>query len=407
MTWREDLRRIVIDGRHLVGASFRGVPFLVDGSERSGGRRVVRHIFPFRDDPFVEDLGRQDRSFKIDGYVLGDDYMVKRDALLTALEDVEGPGELRHPYFGVKRAICEGMQVKEVKDNGGIAMFSITFCESPVFALAPTITVDNAGKVATSATSARIAVNAEHVERFTVAGLPAFALTSAENAMRTATEFLGAKLARITTSTQELAQLNGRVTLLSAEAAALVRTPASVLDDFGSMLAVLADTTAAAPGNVYNALIESYGVDMGPDVVVSTSTRSTERANQLALTAGLRRVMAIEAARLAPGVPFASIDDALAARDTLAALLDEQAGLAGDTAYPALVTLRSDALRAVPGPTVFARTITVRRPIAIPSLLLAYQLYGSVDQELDVVARNAVKHPGFVSGDLKVLSNAG
>jgi prophage DNA circulation protein len=100
-----------------------------------------------------------------------------------------------------------------------------------------------------------------------------------------------------------------------------------------------------------------------------------------------------------------STDDAMAARDSIAELLDEQAAAAGDTAYPALVDLRSEVLRAVPGASQFARIVTVSRSVPIPSLLLAYQLYGSVDLESDIIARNAIRHPGFVAGDLKVLSD--
>jgi prophage DNA circulation protein len=405
VTWREDLRRVVVDGNLIAGSSFRGVPFLVQDSERTGGRRVVRNSFPFRDVPFVEDLGRQDRSFKVEGYVLGDDYMVKRNALMSALEDVAGPGQLVHVFHGVLRAICDTVSVKETRDNGGIAMFSIVFCEAPTFSLTPTTTVDNVGKVDAAATSARTATKAELVEQFTVAGLPAFALTSAESALRSASDFVGRKLAPVASTTQELATLNGRITVLLAQASALVRAPASAIDDFGGAIDALADTIEATPGAVLDALVDAYGFDAGPDAPVTTATRRTERANQIAITAALRRVLAIEAARIAPTVEFASVDDAIAARDRLAALLDEQAAIAADTAYPALVSLRSAGLLAVPGPSVFARTLTISRPVAVPSLLLAYQLYGSVDQELDIVARNNVRHPGFVRGDLKVLSN--
>lgn len=405
MTWREDLRRIVEDGQHLIGATFRGVPFKVKASERTGGRRVVRHTFPFRDDPFVEDLGRKERAFKVEGYVLGDSYLAKRDALLAALEDQEGPGELVHPYYGVKRAICEDLTVQEVQENGGIAVFSMVFCEAPAFTLVPVTTVDTISKVKSSATAARSATRAELEQRVTIAGMPAFALASAEAALRSATEFTGAQLAPITTTTQELAQLNSQVQLITAQAAALIRTPGDAIDSFGEVITSLTDTIAAVPGRVFDALVDAYGVDMGPDAPTTTSTRATERENQLAYTGALRQVIAIEAARIAPVVPFASIDDALAARDVIAGLLDEQAGLAGDTAYPALVALRGEVLRAVPGSGVFARTITVTRSVAIPSILLAYQLYGSVDQELDIVARNGIRHPGFVSGELKVLSD--
>jgi prophage DNA circulation protein len=115
--------------------------------------------------------------------------------------------------------------------------------------------------------------------------------------------------------------------------------------------------------------------------------------------------MAIEAARLAPRVDYQSIEQAKIARDAVADILEAEAETAGDTSYPALVQLRADLLRAVPGDSIFAREIVATRRVSIPSLLLAYQLYGSVDQEQDLIDRNSISHPCFVFGDLKALSD--
>lgn len=81
------------------GASFRGVPFLVDTDSVPVGRRTQLHEFPQRDQPFVEDLGRRTRHYKFTGFVAGDDCLAQRDRLLTAL-DKAGSGELVHPWFG-------------------------------------------------------------------------------------------------------------------------------------------------------------------------------------------------------------------------------------------------------------------------------------------------------------------
>lgn len=405
MTWREDLRRVSVGGRQLIGASFRGVAFFVDSSQRSGGRRTVEHEFPFRDDPFVEDLGRRARSFAVEGYVLGDDYLTQRDALLAALEDQAGPGELVHPYYGAKRVICKDCSVRESRADGGIAMFVLEFCETPTQAPVPTAEVDSTGDVSAKADAAEIAMDAEFVGKYDPAGLPAFSLASAETALKSAAASLSAKLAPIVSSTQELAQLNGQVALLTAEASSLVRQPDVVVGKFRDAITALVNTASSAPGALMNALFSTYLADLGPTVIPTTATRARELANQDALTGALRSAIAIAAARLAPVVPYATIDDATAARDQVAAILEEQAEAAGDTAYPALVDLRSGVLRAVPGGAEFAKVLTVTRNVPIPSLLLAYQLYGSVDLELDVVARNGVRHPGFVAGQLKVLSN--
>jgi prophage DNA circulation protein len=408
MTWREDLRRvrITVNGtpKVLIGASFRGVPFFVESVDMSTGRRVVVHEFPLRDDPFVEDLGRRSRKFRVDGYVIGDDYQPQRDALLDALE-AEGPGELLLPYYDAKRAIGETTSVRETKSDGGMAVFALEFCEAPTQAPVPTQVDDPAGRVTRSADVAQTAIRAEVVEKFTVAGMPAFALASAEAGITRAAAAFATFLGPVARTTQELASLNGKVVAITAQASSLARDPGAAIDAFIDAIVGLADTVAEAPGDVVDALAEAYAEDLGAPANGTTATRQREIENQLALTGALRRVMAIEAARFAPVVAYESIEDATAARDRVAAMLEEQASGAGDTAYPSLVNLRSDVLRAVPGGTAFAHTLTVTRRVPIPSLLLAYQLYGSVSQELDIIARNRIQHPGFVVGDLQVLSN--
>ncbi|HET9063678.1 MAG TPA: DNA circularization N-terminal domain-containing protein [Candidatus Binatia bacterium] len=405
MTWRDDLRRVTIGGRQLIGASFRGVPFFVDGSDRSGGRRIVVHEFPLRDDPFVEDLGRKARPFRVDGYVVGDDYLAEKNALLTALEDEAGPGELVHPFHGVRRAIAGSFSVRETKADGGMAMFAIEFTETPAQAPVPVEVVDATEQVSDASDAALLAIESELVEKYSTTGLPAFAIASAETALVNAAAALEDTLAPIVVGSQELAMLTSNVALLMARASSLVRQPAEVLDEFRAVIADLVDTIAAVPGAVADALVEAYATDLGPAVEPTTATRERELENQAALTGALRRVIATEAARFAARASYTSIEEAMAARDAIATQLEEQATTASDTAYPSLVSLRSELLRAVPGGTSYARVVTVTRKIATPSLLLAYQLYGSVDLEGDILARNAVEHPGFIAGEIKVLSD--
>lgn len=77
-------------------ASFRGASFKVDTDIRRGGRRVVLHQYPKRDDPYAEDLGRSARRFVVQGYLIGPEYLVLRDILIAALEEA-GPGTLKLP----------------------------------------------------------------------------------------------------------------------------------------------------------------------------------------------------------------------------------------------------------------------------------------------------------------------
>jgi prophage DNA circulation protein len=393
------------DGRKLVGASFRGAPFFVEVSDRTGGRRTVVHEFPQRDDPYVEDLGRLPRTFRLEGYVVGPDYLAQRDALLAALEDEAGPGELVHPYYGTVRAVCTSLVTRETRADGGHAVFQLDFQVVPAVAPAPVDAPDLPAQVAGAADAAGLAVTTELEQSYEVDGQPSFALQSLADEYSAFVDGLEAELAPLAEATQEAAALQADILILRSATTSLVKKPG---DMTGSLLAVLedlADTIVETPRAVALALAEVYA-DLGavPAALGITATRVLERANQLALVAGLRRMLAIEAARLLPLVRYETLDDATADAAAIAALLDDQAA-AATSSYPDLVELRAQLRRAVPGDQVLARLITVERPVAVPSILLAYQLYGSTAREGDLVARNRVRHPGFVVGTLQAISD--
>ncbi len=111
-------------------ASFRGVAFEVDSVEHSAGDATVLREYPFQDAPRVFTLGESAEEIKIAAYVIGNDYIAKRDALRAALHAVPDEGGiLIHPTVGTLRAFVHGKYTvqEEFIDQGGVAKFSITF----------------------------------------------------------------------------------------------------------------------------------------------------------------------------------------------------------------------------------------------------------------------------------------
>jgi prophage DNA circulation protein len=403
VTWRDSLRRVTIGGRRLIGARFRGVPFFVEEAERSGGRRTATHRFPRSElPPYVEDMGKAEIPHMIEGYVIGDDYVLKRDALIAALETA-GPGELVHPYYGTRRVQSGIFRVRESTRDGGLATFSLTFTETAAVPPTPTATPDHAGEVDLAADSALEAATDELAEELDADGEPAYALTSLSGEVEALAAGLQSQLGPVAATAQEKAALKVQTDSLADQAASLAKNPAALVTALGDALAALADSALDAPGSVLRALLDTVAeLGLVSQAVGSTATRVKERANQDALVAGLRRVLVIEAARLAPLVAYESLDDAQLDADRIATLLQAQEESAGDS-YPALVNLRARVRRAVPGDAVLARLVTIERP-STPSLVLSYQLYGTVDRESEIVARNNIAHPGAISGSLQVLS---
>lgn len=112
-------------------ASFRGVEFKVEDAARSGGRRQALFEFPKRDDPYAEDMGRRARRFTVRGYLIGEDYDAKRDALIAALE-MEGPGLLIHYFFGEFRVSADSYEVSESRQRGGFAEITMQCVEAGI-----------------------------------------------------------------------------------------------------------------------------------------------------------------------------------------------------------------------------------------------------------------------------------
>lgn len=124
MSWRDQLK----------DASFRGVPFFVDASSWSAGRNTVIHEFVQRDKPFVEDLGRKTRQFKIDAWVCAHpsnnfNPWPQRDSLIAAFETA-GIGTFVHPYYGELTGYASAEITESGTDQGGYVKFSIEFIES-------------------------------------------------------------------------------------------------------------------------------------------------------------------------------------------------------------------------------------------------------------------------------------
>lgn len=153
-------------------ASFRGVPFFVEGHDADFGRRQVTHEFPQRDTPYTEDMGRRARTYSVEAYLIGDDYPAQRDRLIAATETA-GFGELVHPYLGNMQVDCTGLRVSERSNEGRMCRVSLTFVEAGQ-AKFPTSVADPVRAVVESGTGAVTAVQSGFLSRYAVNGFPSF-----------------------------------------------------------------------------------------------------------------------------------------------------------------------------------------------------------------------------------------
>jgi prophage DNA circulation protein len=117
--WRDSLRL----------ASWRGLPFQVSEGEATVGRRVHVHEYPFRDDPWAEDLGRRTRTFAVRGYLIGDD-VAGQLADFEAAAEQSGSGELIHPFRETKTVTLLGCSSTDIWEEGRVVRLVLQFVET-------------------------------------------------------------------------------------------------------------------------------------------------------------------------------------------------------------------------------------------------------------------------------------
>jgi prophage DNA circulation protein len=119
-------------------ASWRGIPFGVLTDEGHFGRRVALHEYPYRDTPWIEDLGRATRRINLTGFLVSDslvygggDVLDQLNTMIGAAE-MEGSGTLIHPTLGRLTVSCETMATNAHWDQARYYELTFSFIDSGV-----------------------------------------------------------------------------------------------------------------------------------------------------------------------------------------------------------------------------------------------------------------------------------
>ncbi|CAE6844559.1 hypothetical protein R75461_07183 [Paraburkholderia nemoris] len=116
--------------------SWRGVQFAVNGATLRAGRRNAVHEYPYRDDMWVEDLGRADRRISITGFLVqdaaygGGDVIAQRAAMIGACETPNDyDGELVHPSLGRLTVSPIDFECEKRSERGRVFELRFSFLE--------------------------------------------------------------------------------------------------------------------------------------------------------------------------------------------------------------------------------------------------------------------------------------
>ena len=188
-------------------ASFAGVPFYVLSGSSQFGRKQAVHDYPFRDTPWVEDIGRASRRIQLRGFLVGDDVISQRAQLISAAE-TKGNQTLVHPTLGSVTGVALMTAVfNEVWDQGRKFEIGLTFIVNGAQQF-PTTATNGASAIQ----SAGAAVNAAAASTFSAAVVTSLATSLASiTASGSAATMWGTQAVAVTQSSTSL--LNLAVTL--------------------------------------------------------------------------------------------------------------------------------------------------------------------------------------------------
>ena len=394
MSWKNNLRE----------ASFRGVPFYVQSTDDAGGRRVDLHQYPNRDQPTSQDLGREAEVYALDVYLVGDDYMQQRDRLLAACRK-RGPGILVHPYVGDLYVRLQRWRKREASAEGRMCRMLLTFVEEGR-RVEPTAATDYDAALDDAAAAMTTQATEQFDDGISLEGVPEFAREAASEETTRVGELIE-KLGTFSDLAQDVAEQSTRVERLIQDASELATSPLDLRDAVVGAVTGIRGALTNALGAMY-AYETLFGIERtsSPETSGESAYGELAAGNADAIVHLTRQVAVGEAARAATSVSWPTHEEAVAARDRLIAEIDALAGIAPDDSFTSLQTLRTAVVDAIPkADESLPRLGTLVLQETAPSLVAVYDLYGSVDREADLIARNGIRHPGFVPAltDLEVV----
>ena len=192
-----------------------------------------------------------------------------------------------------------------------------------------------------------------------------------------------------------------------------------------SLLLVSGDSDYNGYGVTSSNSLSSIGGDLD-GITVSTETRARQAANRLAMINIIRAQALMAAMRAAIRINYDSLQQAGIVQDKIILSLDYLLLKLGDESssdpynnygiyvdhrdlYGALEDLRAVFIRAMREKILSASVelIIEAPPDSITTLQLAHQRYNDLSREDGIYQRNktTVKHPGFMTGELRVLSD--
>lgn len=372
-------------------ASFRGIEFLTDSHDAKSGRRLVVHEFPGSDVPEVEDMGGKAWDWRLTAYFIGPDYDLDRNAFLAALA-TPGAEWLNHPWLGMLWVRAHTWSVQESNDKGGYCAVSVEFVEGGGSLQPTTDRVDVASKFLGDLSLASI-------EDFSLEAMSAGGMTAFVAMVSSKLEVLRDAIALATLPLTWASQIRTLAAGLQEDLQTLIAIPAQYATALFGMTEVIGvgsdrdDVADTDRPRLVHCICTAATSGAGLAVTGVAATDGAVRRNLIREEALRSRLLVTAAAQIALA-DYRAAADRDAAMTTAVVALDALLPSLPDAVFEVAVAARAALIEAL-----LAQDLqpAMARDVAgpLPAALLAHRM--SVDEAV-FMARNAVRHPLFVSG---------
>jgi|GEM_PF-6686309 len=396
-----------IDESQYREASYRGVPFCVLDSEVAGGRRVVKYEYPKQDIPYTQDLGRKQNEFTVEAFVLGDDHIEQANDLEAALNE-GGSGTLILPFRDNQTVICTEWRRSESLEAMGRTSFTLTFCEFGEFRT-PFTDVATQSNFLNSVRDAVRQISDDFTDAISYFDGNALVREATNNVLFDIADELDNLVSNFTnTAVQEILSFSDFVDNLR-DNPSIYFSSLSLPVFLNGILDAISNNALDTRG-VFNTLTELKDFS-SYDGLNNLSTVSNLQAfsNEVYINNLFLSMAGIQAASIYSKNEYTNSAEAIEDLNLVTELIESQMQLAGDSGYDViyqqlckvLADLRCDAQQRILNlPSRSVRTLTK----SLPSLVVAYKLYGDIDRESELINLNCVANPMFMPTQVQALN---
>jgi len=397
--------------------SFKGAKFLIVSSSTAGGRKQVKHEYPYTPKQKIEDLGFRPRVFSISAIIAGDPpglgsktYRENRDALLAALES-GGVGTLSHPFYSNSLNVVSRPYTIE-EDTGTLGYSTISlefdFSDEKTSPQAAKKSLSQVGKILDRVNTAI----GESISKIFKVASSSVNFGAAQSLLGDLGDAFSEYSATFSAIGAPLNTFSGLVAGFTSKIPSLIGSPNNLSSAIMSIV--------GSSSNLYSTIPQALRVfsrffTFGDDIVVvpgTTLTRVQRNKNNKVIST------AIQSAYLGLSYQFAATADYRTTDEILnvqVALETQFAKLLGDPDIDEDVINALSDLRTMVNEYLEAEKLNAAQIVPvdvneIPVSVLAFQYYGAVDN-LDALADELVdlnrlgsNDVSFISGEFGVLT---